>query len=194
MAERLNRAAVVDRAAQLADEIGLHQLSFTRLGRALGIAPPGVYRHVANLTELRAAIHAHAARDVTAKLSAACTGLSEKQALAALARALREWAKEHPGQYEALQVAPEPDDPVGQIAANELLAVISASLQGYELSEDDLTDAIRFIRSTVHGFVTLELGGGFKQARSIEATFDHILESLDITLRNWALRPDPAPW
>lgn len=194
MAKRLSRPEVVERAALLADEVGLHQLSFTRLGRALGIAPPGVYRHVANLNELRAAINAHAARQVTAALSSACTGLSERDALAALAQTLRAWAKEHPGQYEALQIAPEPDDGAGQIAAEALLSVITASIKGYSLPDVDLTDSIRLIRSTVHGFVALELAGGFKQPRDINVSFERAIDSLDSTLRTWAMRPDPAPW
>lgn len=40
MDERLSRATVIERAAALSDEIGLEELTITKLGRALGIAPP----------------------------------------------------------------------------------------------------------------------------------------------------------
>lgn len=186
MAERLTRSAVVERAAELTDEIGLESLTITKLGRTLGIAPPGVYRHVTDLADLRAGIGRLAAREVTVVLSAACAGLSGRDALAALAAALRNWAAEHPGRYAALQLAPDPGDADGQDAAAGVLTVIASALRAYDLAGDDLTDAIRLLRSTLHGFVTLELVGGFKQPRDVEATFTRIVGALDAALRAWS--------
>lgn len=186
MAERLNRAVVVDRATDLADSIGWEELTITKLGRALGIAPPGVYRHVTDLDDLRRAISQKAAREVAVVLSAACAGLSGRDALAALAHALRGWAENHPARYAALQIAPDPDDTEGISAADELIAVIASGLRAYNLSGDDLTDAIRLIRSTLHGFIALELGDGFKQARATSVTFERIISALDTVLRAWS--------
>lgn len=186
MAKRLNRDAVVEQAALLADDIGLDELTITKLGRSLGIAPPGVYRHVADLDDLRRAIGRRAAGDVAAALSNACAGLAGKDALRALATSLRTWASNHPGRYVALQVAPDPTDAPGVAAADKLLGVIAAALRAYRLSGDDLTDAIRLIRSTAHGFITLELGGGFKQPRDLDASFARIVDSLDTALESWS--------
>jgi AcrR family transcriptional regulator len=96
MAERLSRRTVIERAAELADDIGLQAVTITKLGRALEIAPPGVYRHVADLNDLRGAIGQQAAGDLGSVLSAACAGLSGKDALRALADTLRTWANQHP--------------------------------------------------------------------------------------------------
>ncbi len=177
---------MIDRAASLVDEIGLDQLTITKLGRALGIAPPGVYRHVNDLGDLRRALGRQAAREVAAVLSTACAGLSGQDALTALAGTLRAWAVRHPGRYAALQVAPDPGDTDGQAAAEHLIAVIASALRAYRLTGDDLTDAIRLIRSTLHGFVILEQSGGFKQPRDIEATLARIIASLDTVLTAWS--------
>lgn len=186
MAERLTRSAVVEHAATLSDDIGLEELTITRLGRSLGIAPPGVYRHVADLGDLRGALGQQAAREVAALLSTACAGLAGADALSALAHALRAWAAAHPGRYAALQVAPHPDDADGQAAAGEVIAVIASALRAYRLAGDDLTDAIRLIRSTLHGFVALERGGGFRQPRDVDASFARIVTSLDAVLGGWS--------
>lgn len=186
MAERLTRSAVVDRAAALSDDIGLDELTITKLGRSLGIAPPGVYRHVADLGDLRGALGRQAAREVAAALSTACAGLSGAEALAALAHTLRAWAAQHPGRYAALQLAPDPDDADGQAAAQGVIAVIASALRAYRLDGDDLTDAIRLIRATLHGFVTLEQGGGFAMSRSLDATFARVIDSLDTVLAGWS--------
>ncbi|WP_105565068.1 TetR/AcrR family transcriptional regulator [Microbacterium halophytorum] len=186
MPDRLNRAAVVDRAADLADRIGLDELTITKLGRALGIAPPGVYRHVADLEDLRGAIAQNAAREAAAVLSAACAGLSGRDALGAVAHALRDWAAGRPARYAALQIAPDPDDAEGTAAAGEMIAAFASALRAYALDGDDLTDAIRLIRSTLHGFVALELGAGFKWPRSTDATFERVIDGLDAVLTQWA--------
>lgn len=186
MAERLTRGAVVDRAASLSDDIGLDELTITKLGRSLGIAPPGVYRHVADLGDLRSAVGQQAAREVAAALSVACAGLSGADALSALATTLRTWARQHPGRYAALQIAPDLDDADGQAAAQGLIAVIASALRAYRLEGDDLTDAIRLIRSTLHGFIALEHSEGFKQARSLDATYTRVIASLDTVLTGWS--------
>ncbi|PII81475.1 hypothetical protein BMH32_00080 [Leucobacter sp. OLJS4] len=188
MAERLNRGAVVARASELVDEIGLDSLTITKLGRALGIAPPGVYRHVADLDDLRSAIAQQAAHDLAAVLTTAGSGRSGSAALHGIADGLRRWAEQHPGRHAALQIAPEPGDADGQAAAERLIRAIADALREYALAGDDLTDAIRFVRSTVHGFVALELGGGFKQARDLDATFDRIVDALDGALSSWGGR------
>lgn len=185
MVERLNREAVIDRAASLADELGLDEVTITKLGRALGIAPPGVYRHVVDAGDLRAAIGQRAASEVAGVLAAACTGLSGREALGALADALREWAVAHPGRYAALQVAPDPDDAAGQAGTADVLAVFGAALRAYALEGDDLTDAIRLVRSGLHGFIALERDGGFRQPRSVDATFTRLVDSFDVTLWSW---------
>lgn len=186
MAERLTRERVIAHAAQLVDAIGLEQLTITKLGRSLGIAPPGVYRHVADIADLRRGIAQHAVREVTVLLASACAGLSGSAALAALARNLRDWALEHPGRYAALQIAPEPEDVAGRQAAGALLDVIGSALRSYGLAGDDATDAVRLLRSTLHGFIMLEISGGFRQERSTEASLGRIIRALDTSLRDWA--------
>lgn len=185
MAERLNRTALVEAAAALSDEIGLEALTITRVGNAVGIAPPGVYRHVSDVDDLRAAIGQLARTEASHVLAEATAGLSGLAALQALADVMRTWARTHPGRYAALQIAPDPQDVAGQASGDQVLAVIGAALRKYQLDGDDLTDAIRLVRSALHGFITLESVGGFKQPRQPEATYQRIVEGLDTVLRSW---------
>lgn len=188
MAERLNRASLVERAAELSDQIGLDDVTITRVGQAVGIAPPGVYRHVADVIDLKGAIADLAATEVSGELARATAGLAGRDALAALAARLRTWAAEHPGRYAALQVAPDPGDDAGVARAEQLLDVFGATLRAYHLIGDDFTDAVRLVRSTLHGFVVLEHHEGFKLPRSLDATFERIIDALHATLAAWSRR------
>lgn len=190
MAERLSRSTLVERAAALSDKIGLEEVTITKVGHAVGIAPPGVYRHVVDVGDLRTAIAELATAEVSVELAQASSGLAGRDALAAIAYRLRQWAREHPGRYAALQIAPDPDDPAGMARSETLLGVIGTALRAYGLTGDDFTDGVRLVRSTVHGFVSLEQHGGFKQPRSPNATFDRVVDALDAVLALWAPAPD----
>lgn len=186
MAKRLNRTAVVEQATVLANRIGLDGLTITKLAKELGIAAPGVYRHISDIDDLRRAISQQATREITALLSVSCAGLSGVDALHALASTLRTWAAQYPASAVALQIAPDPNDGEGVAAAEELISVLAVALRNYQLSGDDLTDAIRLIRSTIHGFIILELSQGFKQPRASSDTFERIINALDMVLREWS--------
>ena len=59
-------------------------------------------------------------------------------------------------------------------------------LAGYELTDDDAIDAIRFLRAALHGFVSLETGGGYGMPRDIERSFNRLVESITTALDGWA--------
>jgi hypothetical protein len=50
-------------------------------------------------------------------------------------------------------------------------------------------DATRILRSALHGFVVLEIGGGFGIPRDINITFERLVSSLDIAFRSWRSQP-----
>jgi hypothetical protein len=58
-----------------------------------------------------------------------------------------------------------------------------AVLRGYGLDGDDLIDATRAIRSAVHGFVTLEITGGFGLPQDVDRSFHRLIDMLDLGLR-----------
>lgn len=71
-------------------------------------------------------------------------------------------------------------------AARRHAEMTRAILRGYRLSEPDETDAVRMMHGTFHGFVSLELSGGFRHtARPAEASWARALDALDAVLRNW---------
>ncbi len=68
-----------------------------------------------------------------------------------------------------------------------------AILRGYDLTEPAQTHAVRMLGSVFHGYVSLEMGGGFSHsAPDTDATWARILDALDTLLRNWPAPPtDP---
>jgi hypothetical protein len=64
--------------------------------------------------------------------------------------------------------------------AQQVVDVVRAVLAPYRLSEEDAIHAIRGLRSIVHGFISLEVGGGFGMPIDQDASF-HWLINLYIT-------------
>jgi hypothetical protein len=60
-----------------------------------------------------------------------------------------------------------------------------ATLRGYGIEEPELTDAIRFVRSTLHGFAALETADGFGHPRALDISWRRVVDAIHAALANW---------
>ncbi|QEV16296.1 TetR/AcrR family transcriptional regulator [Streptomyces alboniger] len=173
--------------AELADEAGLDQVTMARVARRLGVKDASLYTHVRGLEDLRGRIALLAADEKTLRIAEATAGRAGKDALVAYADAWRGYAHEHPGRYTATQVSIRIDPELAAKAPGPRRAVelTYGMLRGYGLAEPDLTDAVRLLRSTFHGFVALEAAGGFAHARSPQQSWVRALDALHTLLEHW---------
>lgn len=160
---------------------GFADLTLAKVAAEAGVATPSLYKHVGSLAALRREVAVVAARDLRAALVDRTLGRSGPDALRALAHGLRAYAHARPGRYAAVQVAPDPDDPAdAELAATaaEVVGVMTAVLREFDLPEDRGVDAVRAVRAGVHGFVTLELGGGYRLPQDLDRSFAVLVEML----------------
>jgi AcrR family transcriptional regulator len=194
----LSHDAVVQLAAEVVDAGGSHgfaELSLAKVAAKAGVAAPSLYKHVGSLADLRRDVAVIAIRELTAAATAATVGRAGTDALHALADAWRGYAHKAPGRYAATQIGPDPDDPADarrRDAAAESVQVVAAVLHGFGLPDDRVIDAVRAVRAGVHGFVTLELGGGFRMREDVDQSFAVLLDMLAAGITTLALpaRPD----
>jgi AcrR family transcriptional regulator len=176
---------VVEAAEALADEVGLASLSLAALAERLEVRVPSLYKHVAGLERLKELIEIRAKSDLAAVLGLAAVGKSREVALVAIATEYRAWAQLHPGRYSATLRAPSPDDEAAMAASARAVSVVYDALSGYGLTGDDAIDATRAMRAALHGFVALEAVGGFGLPRDVDRSYDRLVSSLDLALREW---------
>ncbi len=185
----LTHDRVVAEAAVVADAVGLDRLTLASVAQRLDVSLPGLYKHIRNLESLKRDLAVLGVRQLTEAMSAAAVGRARGDALHAVAEAYRLYAKAHPGLEAASVRAPDSGD-VGHIAAGEAaVAVFAAILAGYGVTASDAIDAIRVLRATTHGFVTLELAGGFGLPQSVDATYARLIDALDETFSAWGASP-----
>ncbi|WP_440107588.1 TetR/AcrR family transcriptional regulator [Streptosporangium sp. H16] len=181
--ERLTQAG-----AELADEAGFDQVTVSELARRFDVKVASLYSHLRNSQELKTRIALFALEELADRVAAALAGRAGKDALAAFANVYRDYAREHPGRYAATQLRLTPEE-ASASAGGRHAQMTRAILRGYDLTEPDQTHAVRLLGSVFHGYVSLEMGGGFSHsAPDTQETWSRVLDALDALLRNW-----PAP-
>ncbi|MFD0024614.1 TetR/AcrR family transcriptional regulator [Streptomyces sp. NPDC058382] len=182
-AERLVRAG-----AELADEVGFDQVTVSALARRFDVKVASLYSHLKNSHELRTGIALLALEELADRGGAALAGRAGKDALSAFANVYRDYAREHPGRYAAAQLKLDPEAAAAS-AGGRHAQMTRAILRGYDLTEPDQTHAVRLLGSVFHGYVSLEMQGGFSHsAPDSQVSWARTLDALDALLRNW-----PAP-
>jgi AcrR family transcriptional regulator len=177
-------------AADLADEVGFENVSLSALARRFGVKDASLYSHVRNLQDLRGRMALLAGGEMIDLIAAAVAGRAGKDALAAFAGAYREYALRHPGRYAATQLPLDQAAVADSPALRRTAEITYGMLRAYGLDEPDLTDAVRLLRSTFHGFCALEAGGGFGAPRDVRKSWDRSVEALHLALTHWP-REDP---
>lgn len=178
---------VVARAGELADRDGYDALTLATLAGLLGIKVPSLYKHVTSLADLQRRLRVAGLRELDDHLRSAAVGRSGTEALLAVGRAYRRYAREHPGHYAAGLRAPDAADSE-EVApvAGRLFELVLAVMRGYGLEGDDALHAVRGVRAALHGFVALEQAGGFGLPQDVDTSFEHLLTTLDAGLRHHA--------
>ncbi len=180
---RINQKQVLDVAVALADEHGFEAVTLASVAEQLGIRIPSLYNHVAGLQGLRYVMRVWGLQQLTRQVRNAAVGRSGDDAIVAIADAYRAFALAHPGVYPATLKAPTEDETALAEAAQELLDVIVMILSVYNFSPDDTVHLVRGLRSLLHGFVDLEIAGGFQMALDRDESFHQLIQRFVRSLR-----------
>jgi len=189
----LTEARLAAAAAELADESGLAAVTISALARRFDVRPASIYSHVTGLDTLLDQTAALALRELADTLAEALPGKSGRAALFAFADTHRDYARAHPGRWQAAQRR------VGPVAAaagagGRIARAARAIVSGYGLTPDDEVHAVRLLGSAVNGFVALEDGGGFDHSAPDAADSWHrVLDAVDTSLRHWPTAGAPTP-
>jgi AcrR family transcriptional regulator len=176
---------IVAAAADLADEVGFENVSLSALARGFGVKDASLYSHVKNLQDLRTRVAFLAGGELVERIAVAVAGRTGREALAAFADAYRDYALEHPGRYAATQIRVDQALVAASPALRRTAEITYGLLRAYGLEEPDLTDAVRLLRSTFHGYCALESAGGFGAPRDVRRSWERAVEALHVALTHW---------
>jgi AcrR family transcriptional regulator len=179
---RLTTAKVVDAALELVDEQGVEGLTLAAVAARTGVATPSLYKHVASLGELRGHVGVRVLEEMTSWFTDAVLGRGGDEAVEALMQAYRAYVQRYPKRYTAMPMDPLHDE-LQRTAGLKLIEVMLATLRGYGLEGSDAIHATRRLRVIVHGFASIEAGGGFGLPEGLDDTYDQLVRMYLTDLR-----------
>src|SRR5215216_6874810 len=182
----LDHSAVVQAAAELADSVGIAQLTLADLAARLGVRTPSLYNHVAGLPGLYRDLAVLGTRELSARISRATIGKSGDAAVLSLCQAYRAFVNERPGLYATSvrsALLTDQPDPELNAAQKDAVEIVLMVLSAYQLSDADAIHAVRGLRSLVHGFATLETSDGFGIPLDLDISFQQLIQNYIAGLR-----------
>lgn len=179
----LDTYSILNAAAELAEEKGLENVSLLLVAEKLGVKSPSLYNHVSGLQDLSAGIAKLALDRLEEAIRNAAVGRSKDDALRATAFAYRKFAKENPELYKAILRYPDYDEGEIQETGQTVIRILYQVMEPYHYSKKETILFMRGFRSALHGFVSLEEAGFFKDTEAdLDESFEWIVSSLILTL------------
>lgn len=178
----LSPDAVVDAALEILDARGSEGLTLKAIADATGVAAPSLYKHVRGLPELRRLLAIRILNETAEQMGAVVMGRAGEDALQAYLTEYRRLASEFPHRHALIERAYY-DDPAFTAASERLVNVAYAVVRGFGLAGEDLVHAVRCVRAAVTGFVSLELGLGYRAPTETDASFAYLSRVLATGLR-----------
>ena len=174
--QRIDPAELTAIAARIADADGLAELTLAKVADGLGVQSSALYNHVDGVDGLRRALSIGATKNLASCLRDAAVGRAGSDAINAVARQYRAFAREHPGQYAAALLCPPAEDPELEKARSAVIETFARIIEAMGVTGDDAIHAARAVRSAVHGFVDLEASDALIHPADRDESFEHVLE------------------
>lgn len=168
---------IVAAGVDLVDAAGVEGLTMSAVATSVGVRAPSLYKHVAGRAELIRLIAESVVGQLGEALRDATDGKDARSDLIAQAGAFRAFANSRPRSY-GLVFSPVPEEwrPSQEIleAASQPVLETVRALTGPERG----LDGARLVTAWAHGFVTMELAGGFRLDGNLDGAFSFGIEAL----------------
>jgi AcrR family transcriptional regulator len=168
---RTSRDAITIAARSILEQDGLDAVTMQAVAECVGVRAPSLYKHVAHRDALIRAVSDDVAGDLAAVLGSGRTGARDAgRRLRVIAERYRTFVRRNPAGYALLFAGLDP----GQRTSDEALAALGEPIVAVMASivgEEGALDAARTFTAWAHGFVSLEVSGGFRLGGDVDAAY-----------------------
>jgi AcrR family transcriptional regulator len=168
---------IVEAARRIVHRQGVDALSMQAVADEVGVRAPSLYKRFANRDALLDVVAKQCLEDLRARIIRAARNLEAGAALAAMAKAYREFAKRTPELYKLLYTQRGEAEELVRARADAVAPLLELLARLVE-KPDDRLPAARMLTAFLHGFVSMEIEGAFKLGGDVTTAFDYGLEKL----------------
>jgi AcrR family transcriptional regulator len=187
---RTSRGAIVEAARTLLEEGGLDAVVMGAVAERVGVRGPSLYKHVADRSALIRAVGDAVTADLRSALDRTMSTGDPAADLRAFALAYRAFVRANPNGYGLLFAHLEPGlqpDPTAVADLGRPIVAAVARLTGDQGPR--ALEAGRTLVAWAHGFVTMELAGGFRLGGDLDAAY---ATGIELILAGISGRASPA--
>ena len=174
----LDKNSVIERAATLANEKGLENVTIKELADSLEIRSPSLYNHISGLEELRKEIMLYGWKQAEKRILQAAAGTEGYDAIRAMCREFYVYASENKGIFSAMLWYNKYADEASSEATSGLLSRLYGIMEDMGISRERTEHLIRTLRGFLEGFALLVNNGAFGHPADIDESFEVSLDVL----------------
>ena len=186
----LDKNAVISRAAQLANDIGLDNITLKALANDLNIQPPSLYYHIGGLDDLKKELMIYGWLQMEDQILEAVAGISGYDAIEVICREFVKYATENPGVFNAMLWYNKFENDKTNNATKKLFSVVFKVFSSLNISQEDSDHLMRTFRSFLEGFALLVNHNAFGNPISINDSFDLSLKVLMAGMKTLEIAKD----
>lgn len=177
---RVNKAAVLQAASEIADEQGLNNVSLKAIAEKLGIKTPSLYNHINSLDDLLRDIAHTGMLAMNSRMTQVSIGSVGDAAIKKVGVEYLNYMIEHPGIYETIQWATWHGTEETARIYNDYINLLKVLLRSCNIQEDHIEEALNLITAVFHGYTTLQLRYAFSEPEKVR---NQLLDAIDTVLK-----------
>ena len=174
----LDTNMIIGRAAQMANEIGIENITLKLLADELGVNSPSLYNHIDGLEDLKMQLMIYGWKQMEERIIQSVICVSGYDAIKAGCYAFYRYATENPGLFNAMLWYNKFQNMETMEATSGLFSVLFKVTSSINISEEHCNHIIRTLRGFLEGFSLLVNNGAFGNPISIEESFELSLNVL----------------
>lgn len=168
----IDKDTIIIRAAQLANEVGIENVTLKILADDLGVKSPSLYNHIGGLEDLKKQIMIYGWKQMEERMIRSAIGVSGYEAIKAGCYAFYHYAIENPGIFNAMLWYNKFQSKDNMEATAGLFPVLFKITASLDISEENCNHIIRTLCGFLEGFSLLVNNGAFGNPISIEESFE----------------------
>lgn len=172
----LDKNAIIEKAAELANEVGLENITLKLIADTFGIQTPSLYNHIKSLDDIRKQIMLFGWKQMEKEILLSVVGVSGYDALRVMCYAFYEYATNNPGVFNAMLWYNKYQDEETRDATKQLFEVLFKIMGTLNISDEKINHFIRTFRGFLEGYALLVNNGAFGNPISVRESFELSVE------------------
>lgn len=161
-------------------------ISMGQVAKKIKIKPPSLYHHFEGIEDLRRQLTLRSIQHFYNFLKNESHKGLDKNKLEIFAHAYRNFARQYPLYFDCAQFGISSQDEDLMQAAEQVVLLAIETLKIYKIAPTKITHVVRILRSSLNGFIELEMNNGFQMTEDVNMTFTELIAFLETGLKDYS--------